>query len=118
MDRFDACEQGRRVMTIQPLSSPLQMLEPVSHLATFKWRRTAFARIDGAVEFAENGWSLFVDGLPAARLYRVSGGPHSGKWFWAVQIGPGRVPFNSGTGHAFGGREARKACEAILQALI
>ncbi len=94
------------------------MLEPLSHSASFKWRRTAFTRIDGAVEFAENDWSLFVDALPAARLYRVAGGPHDGTWFWAVQIGAGRAPFNSGTGHAEGGREAREACEAILRALI
>ena len=62
----------------------------------FRWRRTAFARIDGAVESVENDWSLFVDGLSAARIYRVRGGPNDGRWFWTVQIGPGRVPFNTG----------------------
>jgi hypothetical protein len=30
------------------------MLEPRSDPATFKWRRTAFTRIDGAVEVAED----------------------------------------------------------------
>jgi hypothetical protein len=84
--------------------------------ATFKWRRTAFTRIDGAVEVAEDDWSLCIDdGLSAARIYQVRGGPHDGRWFWAVQIGPGHVPFNSGTGHAGDGREAREACEAILR---
>jgi hypothetical protein len=49
---------------------------------------------------------------------RVRGGPHDGRWFWAVQIGPGRVPFNSGgAGNADGGREAREPCEAILRAM-
>jgi hypothetical protein len=47
-------------------------------LATFKWRRTAFTRIDGAVEIAEDDWSLTIDGLQAARIYRVRGGPHDG----------------------------------------
>ncbi len=90
------------------------MLEPRSSVTSFKWRRTAFTRIDGAVDVAEDDWSLRIDGLSAARIYRVRGGPHDGRWFWAVQIGPGRVPFNSGTGNADGGREAREACEAIF----
>jgi len=55
--------------------------------------------------------------LPAARIYCVRGGPHDARWFWAVQIGAGRVPFNSGTGNADGGREAREACEVILRAM-
>ena len=93
------------------------MLEPRASFSRFKWRRTAFTRIDGAVETVENDWSLLVDGLSAARIYRVNGGPHDGRWFWAVQIGPDRIPFNSGTGNADGGREARETCEAILRAM-
>ena len=93
------------------------MLEPRSGPSGFKWRRTAFARIDGAVDIAEDDWSLMIDGLSAARIYRVRGGPHDGRWFWTVQIGPGRVPLNSGVGNADGGREAREACEAILRAM-
>jgi hypothetical protein len=93
------------------------MLEPRPNHSTFKWRRTAFTRIDGAVDIAEDDWSLMVDGISAARIYRMRGGPHDGRWFWAVQIGPGRVPFNSGAGNADGGREAREACEAILLAM-
>jgi hypothetical protein len=51
------------------------MLEPRSDPATFKWRRTAFTRIDGAVEVAEDDWSLTIDGLQAARIYRVRAQP-------------------------------------------
>ncbi len=91
------------------------MLEPRSSLSAFKWRRTAFTRIDGAVDIAEDDWSLTIDGMSAARIYRVRGGPHDGRWFWAVQIGPGRVPFNSGAGNtrtAAGkrARPARRSC--------
>jgi hypothetical protein len=93
------------------------MLKPRSDPVTLKWRRTAFARIDGAVDIAEDDWSLMIDGMSAARIYRVRGGPHDGQWFWAVQIGPGRVPFNSGAGNADGGHEAREACEAILRGI-
>ena len=57
-----------------------------------------FTRIDDAVDIAEDDWSLMIDGLSAARIYRVRNGPHDGRWFWAVQVGPGRVPFDSGTG--------------------
>jgi hypothetical protein len=53
--------------------------------------------------------------LPAARIDQVRGGPYDGGWFWAVQVAAGNVPFNSGTGHARDGREAREACEAILR---
>jgi hypothetical protein len=45
----------------------------------FKWRRTAFTRIDGAVDIAEDDWSLRIGGLPAARIYRVRGGPNDGR---------------------------------------
>jgi hypothetical protein len=39
------------------------MLEPRSDLATVKWRRTAFTRIDGAIDIAEDDWSLMIDSL-------------------------------------------------------
>jgi hypothetical protein len=32
------------------------MLEPRSSPLGFKWRRTAFTRIDGAVDIAEDDW--------------------------------------------------------------
>jgi hypothetical protein len=80
----------------------------------FRWRRTAFARIDGAVESVENDWSLFVDGLSAARIYRVRGGPER----WAMVLDrpdwPRSRAVQHWTGHAGGGREA---CEAILRAM-
>ena len=93
------------------------MLEPRSSPSDFKWRRTAFTRIDGAVDIADDDWSLAIDGMSAARIYRWCGGPNDGRLFWAVQIGLGGVPFNSGTGNADGGREAREACEAMLRAM-
>jgi hypothetical protein len=90
------------------------MLEPRSSPSGFRWRRKALTRIDGAIDIAEDDWSLMIDGMSAARIYRVRGGPHDGRWFWAVQTGPGRVPFNSGTGTrtAAGKRErlARRFC--------
>jgi hypothetical protein len=95
----------------------LKLLEARSAFTPFKWRRTAFTRIDGAVDIAEDDWSLMIDGMSTARIYRVRGGSHDGRWFWAVQIGAGRVPFNSGAGNADSGREAREACEAILRAM-
>ena len=72
----------------------------------------------GAIESLEDDWPLALNGLSATRIYRVRGGPHDGFWFWAVQIGPGGVPFNSGAGHAASGREARESCEALLRALL
>ena len=90
------------------------MLEPRSSAPAFKWRRTAFTRIDGAVDIAEDDWSLMINGMSAARIYRVRGGPHDGRWFWTVQIGAGRVPFNSGTGNADGGRQAREGLRSDL----
>jgi hypothetical protein len=51
------------------------MLEPRSELISFKWRRTAFARIDCAIDIAEDDWSLLIDGLSAACIYRVQRAP-------------------------------------------
>jgi hypothetical protein len=34
-----------------------------------------------------------------------------------VQIGANDAPFNSGTGHAEGGRQARETCEKIVRAM-
>jgi len=47
-----------------------------SEPSAFRWRRTAFTRIDGAVETAEDDWSLDIDGMSAARIYRVRGDPN------------------------------------------
>jgi len=85
--------------------------------AVFKWQRTRFVHIDGAIEAVEDDWCLLIGGLQAARIYRVRGGPQDGCWFWAVQIGANDAPFNSGTGHAEGGRQARETCEKIVRAM-
>jgi hypothetical protein len=92
------------------------MLKPSFSPSGFKWRRTAFTRIDGAVDIAEDDWSLMIDGMSARRAF-IACAAARGRGFWTVQIGPGRVPFNSGTGNADGGREAREACEAILRVM-
>jgi|GEM_PF-5345008 hypothetical protein len=44
------------------------MLESRSSPTAFKWRRTAFTQIDGAVETADDDWPLFIGGLPATRI--------------------------------------------------
>jgi hypothetical protein len=46
--------------------------EPIA----FKWRRTAFTRIDGSVDIPDDDWSLMIDGMSAARIYRGRGGPN------------------------------------------
>jgi hypothetical protein len=50
------------------------MREPRSSLSALKWRRTAFARIDGAVDIAEDDWSLRIDGMSAARIVTKAAG--------------------------------------------
>jgi hypothetical protein len=47
-----------RPSMIRRLSNRWKMLEPRSDPVTFKWRRTAFTRIDGAVDIVEDDWSL------------------------------------------------------------
>jgi len=37
------------------------MIEPPSSPSGFKWRRTAFTRIDGAIDIAEDDWSLMIE---------------------------------------------------------
>jgi hypothetical protein len=44
-----------------------------SEPSAFEWRRMAFTQIDGTVETAEDDWSLDIDGMSAARIYRVLG---------------------------------------------
>jgi hypothetical protein len=55
--------------------------------------------------------------MSAARIYRVRGGAHHGRWFWAVQIALVASHSTAGWVNADGGREAREACEAILRAM-
>jgi hypothetical protein len=48
------------------------MLEPHSSPTAFKWRRTALTRIDGAVDIAEDDWSLMIDGMSAGRAMQTA----------------------------------------------
>jgi hypothetical protein len=78
-----------------------------------KWRRTALTRADGAP--VPDDWRLVDPDLGAiARLYRVTGGPNDARWFWAVQIDAQGRPWNSCTGYAPAGAEAKAAVEAII----
>ncbi len=79
------------------------------------WRRTAFRRLDGSMEFAADDWTLYdASGNPLARIYRYLYGPIAGRWSWFVMVAPDGTPFNGGTGTAATGREAREACEALI----
>jgi hypothetical protein len=55
------------------------------------WRRTAIANASGGVEVAQDDWTLLrPSGEPLARLYKVTGGPQSGRWYWTVLFRPER----------------------------
>jgi hypothetical protein len=82
---------------------------------TRNWRRTSFKRLDGSIDVAPDDWTLFDDnGRPLARIYHYSFGPNAGRWAWFILVASDGVPFNSGTGVADTGREAREMCERIL----
>ncbi len=77
------------------------------------WRRTSFRRLGGAIETAQDNWTLVDDvGRPLARIYLYLYGPNAGRWSWFVLVGPNGTPYNGGTGTAATGREAREECEA------
>jgi hypothetical protein len=79
------------------------------------WRRTAFTSINGEVEVAPDDWTLLnPDGEPLARLYKVSGGPQDGRWYWTVLFRPDGSVGGGGNGIAESGRAAREACEARI----
>ena len=42
---------------------------------------------------------------------RVTGGPQDGQWFWSVLVDAQGRPWNSGTGNAASGAEAKAAAE-------
>jgi hypothetical protein len=85
-------------------------------IAQYQWRRTALTRADGAP--VPDDWCLVDPQLgPIARIYRVTGGPRDGNWFWAVQIDKQGRPWNGGTGYCPSGREAKEAVEARMAAL-
>jgi hypothetical protein len=58
------------------------------------WRRTAFRSASGGVEVAQDDWTLLrpsgepLARLYLARLYKVTGGPQSGRWYWTVLFRP------------------------------
>ena len=56
------------------------------------WHRTAFKSIKGEVEVAQDDWTLVNPaGEALARLYKVSGGPQDGRWYWTVLFRPDGV---------------------------
>jgi hypothetical protein len=74
-------------------------------VADRKWRRTALTGPDGAP--VPDDWSLVDPALgPIARIYRMTGGPQGGQWYWAVQIDAQGRPWNSSSGNAATGAEA------------
>jgi hypothetical protein len=69
------------------------------------WRRTAFRSASGDVEVAQDDWTLLrPSGEPLARLYKVTGGPQSGRWYWTVLFRPDGSVGSGGTGFAESGR--------------
>jgi hypothetical protein len=76
-------------------------------MARNNWRRTSFEDTAGNVEVVPDDWTL----LDLARLYKVTGGPQGGRWFWAVLIRPDGSQGSGGTGFVASGREAREACK-------
>jgi hypothetical protein len=78
-----------------------------------RWRRTDLVRADGSLP--PDDWRLTDPTLGAiTRIYRPTGGPQGGRWFWAVQVDAKGRPWNGGTGYAPTGAEAKAAFEAIL----
>jgi hypothetical protein len=78
-----------------------------------KWRRTDLIGADG--QLVRDDWCLIDEKLGAiARIYRMTGGPQDGQWFWAVQIDAQGRPWNSGLGSEATGAEAKAAIEAII----
>jgi len=74
---------GRRSALIEPIEHAGPALQPFR----LQMRRTRFARIDGAIDIAEDDWSLITDGISARRLSRARRPAMMGEGL-AVQIGP------------------------------
>jgi hypothetical protein len=74
-------------------------------------RRTALTRADG--QLVADDWA-FIDasGQAIARIYRVTGGPRDGEWFWSVLVDAEGRPWNGGTGYELTGAAAKAQCEA------
>ncbi len=79
------------------------------------WRRTVFTSINGNDEIAPDDWTLLdLSDKPLARLYKVTGGPQDGRWYWSVLFMRDGSVGNGGNGFTATGREAREACEARM----
>jgi hypothetical protein len=78
---------------------------------TRKWRRTNLTRADG--QLVADDWA-FIDasGQAIARIYRETGGPRTGEWFWAVLVDAEGRPWNGGTGYELTGAAAKAQCDA------
>jgi hypothetical protein len=78
---------------------------------THRWRRTSLTRADG--QLVPDDWSLVdVCDQAIARIYRVTGSPRPGEWFWAVLVNAEGRPWNGGTGYELTGAAAKEQCEA------
>jgi hypothetical protein len=83
-----------------------------------RWRRTSFKRLDGSTDIALDDWCLHDENdRVLARIYKMTGGPQSSRWFWAVQVGLDGEPRNGGTGYFATGKEARETCEALTKGI-
>ncbi len=50
-----------------------------------KWKRTALTRADGSP--VPDDWVLANErGQPVGRIYKMTGGPKDGHWFWTVLV--------------------------------
>ncbi len=78
-----------------------------------KWRRTTLSGADGAL--VSDDWSLVDEhGQAVGRIYKMTGGPQDGHWFWTVLVDEQGRPWNGGTGSCLSGPEAKAAVEARL----
>ncbi len=63
-------------------------------------------------------WSLIdARGQPIGRIYRMTGGPTDGQWFWTVLVDAQGRPWNGRTGCCPTGREAKQAVEGRVPKL-
>lgn len=84
-------------------------------MTNVRWRRTALTRGDGSP--VPDDWCLVDERLgEIARIYRITGGPQNSSWFWAVLVDAQGLPWNSGSGNAPSGAEAKAKVERIISA--
>jgi hypothetical protein len=87
---LDDLIENRRVLPGDVNVTPFLWDPPVR--ASFPWSpfplRKVFTRIDDAIDIAEDDWSLRIDGMSAARIYRVPGAPTR----WEMVLGRSNWP--------------------------